>query len=284
VTGAGAIGPNSGAVPITPKQIASEAILAAKAGASIVHLHVRDPETGAPSMEFELYRQVVEDIRSSGCGVLINLTMGPGARIFPGAQDPLAFGPGTNFKAAKIRAEHVVALKPEICTLDIATMNFHNYVMVNTPPHLVEMAEAVREVGTKVEAEIFDLGGIWLAHEMIEAGILVEPMFQLCLGIKYGAGADAATLVHMKSMLPAGSAWAAFSISQKSFPTVGLSYLCGGHVRVGMEDNLYLGRGVLARSNAELVERAKRIIEELGGQIASPSDARQILKIGENVG
>lgn len=279
VTGAAAIGKNSGAVPITPAQIAAESIAAVKAGAAIVHLHVRDVETGAPSMDLKLYRETVDRIRDSGCDVLINLTMGAGGRFNPGDIDPLIAGPGSNLTTPERRVAHVVELKPEICTLDLATMNFHSHVIINTMAHAQEMAKAVEAVGTKIEVEAFDLGGIDMARDMLAAGHLHAPMFQLCLGIKYGADASPETMLHMKSRLPAGAPWAAFSIASQSFPLVGLAHLAGGHVRVGLEDNLYLSRGKLAPSNKDLVERARRILEELGGEVATPSDARAILGI-----
>jgi uncharacterized protein (DUF849 family) len=279
VTGAGAIGPNSGAVPILPSQIAAEAVAASRAGAAIVHVHVREPGSGKPSMDLALYRETVDRIRDSGCGILINLTMGAGGRFIPGVPDPLQAGPGSSLTTPARRVEHVVELKPEICTLDLATMNFGNHVIINTPPHLVEMAQAVEAVGTKIELEVFDLGGIDLAHDMMAANQLHAPMFQLCMGIKYGADPSPETLLHMKSRLPAGAPWAAFAISRHSFPLVALSHLAGGHVRVGLEDNLYLERGRLASSNSDLVVKARRILEELGAEVATPSEARAILGI-----
>ncbi len=284
VTGsADTVGSNP-AVPVTPDAIAASALDAAKAGAAIVHIHVRDPESGQASMELEHYRRAVGLIRDSGSNVVINLTTGVGARFKPGIDDPLTPGPGTNFVAPRLRVRHVVELKPEICSLDIATMNSggvrDDTVMLNTPAHLRIMAEAIKKSGVKPELELFDVGHIMLANDMIARGQINSPaFFQLCLGIKYGADASPASMTHMLSLLPAGSHWASFGISRMEFPMVGQAFLLGGNVRVGLEDNLYLSRGVMTPGNAELVERAVTIVESMGGSIATPAEAREILNL-----
>jgi uncharacterized protein (DUF849 family) len=273
------------AVPVTPEQIANAAIDAAKAGAAVVHIHVRDPETGKPSMELDLYREVVERIRASDTDVVINLTTGPGQRWRPGDDDPKIGGPESTLVTPEERVRHVQALRPELCSLDVATMNsgevYNSTMMLNWPPHLRRMATLMREAGTKPELECFDIGHAVLANALIEEGVIDRPpFFQFALGILYGAPADQATLAHLLQILPADAQWAAFGIGRLEFPMVALSYLAGGHVRVGLEDNLYLERGVLA-TNAQLVEKAVSIIQLLGGNIATPEEARNILGVGQ---
>lgn len=270
------------AVPVTPKEIAAESIGAAMAGAAIVHIHVRDIETGAPSTDLHLYKEVVDRIRDSETDVLINLTTGYGQRIQIQSDDIRTMGERTNLMAAAARVEHIVKLRPDICSLDVATMNsggpFADTVMVNAPSQLVEMAEAMKSVGTKPELEVFDVGHVRLAINLIEQGIVERPpFFQLALGVDWGAPADIETIAYMTAMLPSDAQWAAFGISGQSLRTATLSFLAGGHVRVGLEDNLYLRRGELAASNAALVEQAVQSIELHGGKIATPSKARQIL-------
>ena len=278
VTGGTPIGPNAKYVPITPEQIASEAISAAKAGAASVHIHVRDPETGAPSMEFSLYEEVVKRIRESGVDALINLTTGMGANYTPALADgdePV----DVVFSPAK-RTQHVSVLKPEICTLDIATMNFGERPIVNSPAHLRVMSKIIQEAGTKQELEVFDLGQIDLTNRMLAAGDLPSPpFFQFCLGIPGGAPATAEGALMMRSLIPAETVWSAFGIGRAQFPMVAQSVILGGHCRVGLEDNLYLEHGVLAKGNAPLVERAATIIEALGCELATPAEARDMLSI-----
>lgn len=268
------------AVPASPQDIAQSAADAARAGAAVVHIHVRDPQTKQASMEGALYAETVERIRASGADVIVNLTTGPGARFAPGEDDPALPGPETTLKSPAERVRHIVALKPPICTLDVATLNFGETVFMNTPAHLREMARAIGAAGTKPEIEVFDLGNIMLARRLIEEGCLKQPpLFQLCLGIPYGAPATPEALLAMRDMLPENAVWSAFGISQAEFPMVAMSVLAGGHVRVGLEDNLYLEKGVLAPSNAALVERAARIIHELGAEVATPDEARGIFGV-----
>ena len=278
VTGSADTPGKNPAVPVTPAQIAQSAIDAAKAGAAIVHIHVRDPQTTKPSMDVAHYREVVERIRGSGTDVLINLTTGPGARFAPGAEDPMKAGPATNLKPPAERVKHVVELRPEICSLDLGSMNMGGYVFVNTPSILESMAVAIRDAGIVPELEVFETGHLLLAKRMIETGHIKGPgMFQICLGISWAQPATTEAMTYMRNLLPQGSPWFAFGISLHQFPMVAQTVLLGGHVRVGLEDNIYLGRGQLAPSNAALVEKAVKIIEILGDHVATPAEARKML-------
>jgi uncharacterized protein (DUF849 family) len=278
VTGSADTPGRNPAVPVTPAQIAQSAIDAAQAGAAIVHIHVRNPETTRPSMDPAHYREVVERIRGSGSDVLINLTTGPGARFSPGNDDPLKPGPGTTMKSAAERVQHIVELKPEICSLDMGSMNMGPYVFVNTPGYLETMAIAIRDAGVLPELEVFEAGHLLLAKRLIETGHIKAPgMFQICLGISWAQPATPEAMSYMRSLLPANSPWFAFGISLHQFPMVAQAVLLGGHPRVGLEDNIYLEKGKLAPSNAALVEKAAKIIEILGDVVATPADARQIL-------
>jgi len=266
------------AVPVTPAQIAQSALDAAKAGAAIVHIHVRDPKTTRPSMDGALYREVVERIRDSGSDVLINLTTGPGARFVPGEDDPLKPGAGTTMKTPAERVRHVVELKPDICSLDMGSMNMGPHVFINTPKHLEAMATAIRDAGVLPELEVFETGHLLLAKRLLESGHIKPPgMFQICLGIAWAQPATPEAMSYMKSLLPAQSPWFAFGISLHQFPMVAQAVLLGGHPRVGLEDNIYLEKGKLAPSNAALVEKAAKIVEILGDNVATPPEARQIL-------
>ena len=266
------------AVPVTPSEIAASAIDAAKAGAAIVHIHVRDPKTTRPSMDPALYREVVERVRASGSDVLINLTTGPGARFIPGPNNPLSPGPGSTLSLPAERVRHVIDLAPEICSLDMGSMNMGNQVFMNTPPHLEAMAVSIRDAGVMPELEVFEAGHLLLAKQMIETGHIKPPgLFQICLGISWGQPATPEALIYMRSLLPAGCIWFSFGISLHQFPIAAQTILLGGHVRVGLEDNLYLEKGKLAPSNAALVEKAAKIIDILGDQIATPAEARQML-------
>ena len=268
------------AVPVTPEQIAREAIEAASAGASIVHIHVRDRETGKASMDKALYAEVVDRIRQSGVDVLINLTTGPGARIAIGEDEPLDLGPATTLTRPENRVAHVRELKPDICSLDIGSFNFGPNIFVNTPTHVTKMAEMIRAAGVKPELEVFDLGGLRQARALVEGGHVDAPyLFQICLGIPWAADASAEIMTTMRNQLPEGAVWAAFGISRHNFPMMAEAVILGGHVRVGLEDNLYLARGKLAPGNAALVERAVAIIENLGETVAKPDDAREILNL-----
>jgi len=278
VTGSADTPGRNPAVPVTPAQIAQSAIDAAKAGAAIVHIHVRDLKTTRPSMELSLYSEVVERIRESGTDVLINLTTGPGARFVPGEDDPQKPGPGTTIKTPAERVRHVVKLKPDICSLDMGSMNMGPHVFVNTPPHLEAMAIAIRDAGVLPELEVFETGHLLLAKRLIETGHVKAPgMFQICLGISWAQPATPEAMSYMRSLLPPISPWFAFGISLHQFPMVAQAVLLGGHPRVGLEDNIYLEKGKLAPSNAALVEKAGRIIEVLGDIVATPADARAML-------
>jgi uncharacterized protein (DUF849 family) len=278
VTGSADTPGRNPAVPVTPQQIAHSAIDAAKAGAAIVHVHVRDLQTTRPSMELALYREVVERIRDSETDVLINLTTGPGARFVPGKEDPEKPGPGTTLRLPAERVRHVLELKPDICSLDMGSLNMGPHVFINTPSHLEAMAVAIRDAGVLPELEVFETGHLLLAKRMIETGHIKPPgMFQICLGIAWGQPASPEAMSYMRNLLPASSPWFAFGISLHQFPMAAQAVLLGGHPRVGLEDNLYLEKGKLAPSNAALVEKAGKIIELLGDNIATPSDARQML-------
>jgi uncharacterized protein (DUF849 family) len=278
VTGSADTPGKNPAVPVTPSQIAQSAIDAGKAGAAIVHIHVRDPQTTRPSMEKALYSEVVERIRASGSDVLINLTTGPGARFTPGGDDPFKPGPATNMKLPAQRVEHIIELRPDICSLDMGSMNMGSYVFVNPPNYLEAMAVAIRDAGVIPELEVFEAGHLLLARRMIETGHIKPPgMFQICLGIAWGQPATPEAMHYMRGMLPPASPWFAFGISLHQFPMVAQAVLLGGHVRVGLEDNIYLGKGQLAPSNAALVEKAAAIIEILGDHVATPAEARKML-------
>ncbi len=277
VTGGGDTVAKSDKVPVTPRQIAEAAIAAGKAGAAICHCHVRDPETGAPSMGEELYAEVVKRIRDSDSDIVINLTTGPGASFRPSADDPAVNALPGGFRSPQARTRHVEALLPEVCSLDVATMNFGERAFVNLPGHLATMARRIRAAGVKPELEVFDAGHLRLARKLLDDGLIdPPPMFQLCLGIPWGAPATPEAAAYMASMLPADANWAGFGISRQQMPMVAEIVNLGGHVRVGLEDNLYLERGVLA-TNAQLVEKAAAIVAMLGARVASPDEARAIL-------
>ena len=264
-------------LPVTPEQIASSSLEAVRAGAAIVHIHVRHPD-GRPSMEMQHYREVVDRLRAADEDVIINLTTGPGQRYVPSEVDPAVAAPGTTLMVPKRRVEHILALRPELCSLDFNTMYSGNSVVINTPRNLAIMAEIIRNAGVRPELEVFDSGDIQLANQFIQEGRLDAPaLFQIVLGVRYGAIATTETLAYMKSLLPAGSHWAAFGIGRWEFPMLAQAFLLGGHVRVGLEDNIYLEKGVLAKGNAELVRKAARIVKDLGGSIATPAETREIL-------
>jgi uncharacterized protein (DUF849 family) len=264
-------------LPCTPEQIADSAIESAKAGAAIAHIHVRYPD-GRMSMELGHYREVVERIRDSGTDMLINLTTGPGQRFIPSEDDPKTAAPGTTLMHPLKRVEHVVELKPELCSLDLNTMWSGNSVVINTPRNVAIMAKAIRDAGVKPELEVFDSGDIHLARALLDDGTLDgPPLFQIVCGIRYGLAATTNALSYALSLLPSDAHWASFAIGRMAFPFVAQSWLLGGHVRVGLEDAVQLRKGQLAPSNAAMVEKAVRIIDDLGGEIASPKEARQIL-------
>ncbi len=285
VTGAGDTAARSEHVPVTPAQIADSAIEAARAGAAIVHIHVRDPETGRGGRDPAHYREVVERIRAAELDVVINLTAGMGGDLVLGGEDsPLPPDPdGTDMVSAAERLEHVAELRPEICTLDCGTMNFAaggDYVMVNTPSMLRAMAARIRDLGVRPELEVFDTGHLVFVDELIAAGLIEgQPMIQLCTGIPYGAPDDPGTLLAMVNRLPPDAVFSAFSIGRMQLPFVALAPLLGGNVRVGLEDNLYLSRGRLA-TNAELVARAVSILEAMNVNVLGPAEVREKLALG----
>lgn len=265
-------------LPITPRQIADACLGAADAGAAVVHIHVRDPDTGRPSMKLEHYAEVMEHIRSSNRALVINLTTGPGGRFIPSPHDPQVAAPGSTLMVPEKRVEHIGALRPDIATLDLNTMNSGADVVINTPENVRRMALAIRAAGVKPEIEIFDSGDLHLAHDLLREGVLDGPgLFSLVLGVKYGFDASARTMLYARDLLPQGATWTGFGLGRQEFPMVAQAWLLGGHVRVGFEDNLYMAAGVLARDNAELVTRARRIVESLGGAIATPGEARSLL-------
>src|ERR1700754_1421863 len=267
-------------LPITPQQIADSALEAAEDGAAIAHIHVRDPATGRPSMELDLYRDVMDRIRARNRSLIINLTTGPGGRFVPSENDPKIAGPGTTLIAPEKRVEHVEILRPDICTLDLNTMNSGGEVVINTPRNVRKMAERMRAARVLPEIELFDSGDCHLARDMFADGSLEGPgLFSLVLGVKYGFNPSTETMIYARSLLPEGAIWSGFGLGRTEFPMVAQAWLLGGHVRVGMEDNLYMSKGVLAKTNAELVAHAAQILKSLGAAIASPVEAREMLKL-----
>ncbi|GAB4065227.1 3-keto-5-aminohexanoate cleavage protein [Ancylobacter sonchi] len=264
-------------LPCTPRQIADACIESAKAGAAIAHIHVRY-EDGRPSMELDHYREVVDRIRSSSTDVLINLTTGPGQRFVPSPDQPSVAAPGTTLVHPLRRVEHIIALKPDICSLDLNTMWSGSAVVINTPTNVKIMAEAIYEAGTKPELEVFDSGDINLALALLKEGVLKSPpLFQIVTGIQYGFAGTPESLFYARSLLPPDAQWAAFGIGRMAFPMVAQAYLLGGHVRVGLEDAINIRKGELAASNAQMVEKAVRILDDLGAEIATVDEARDIL-------
>lgn len=279
LTGAGDTVGRSPHVPVTPEQIARSAVEAAEAGATVVHVHVRDPETGAPARDPRLYREVVERVKESGTDVVVNLTAGMGGDLVVDPEDPLTHLPGTDLVGGLERLPHVEELLPDICTLDCGSLNFGDgsNLYVSTPDMLRAGARRVQELGVRPELEIFDTGQLWFAKQLLSEGLLDEPpLFQLCMGIPWGAPADPGVLQSMVSMLPEGAEWASFALGRMQMPWVAQAVLLGGNVRVGLEDNLYLSKGVKA-TNGKLVERAVQIVELLGSKVATPDEARRRL-------
>jgi uncharacterized protein (DUF849 family) len=265
-------------LPIKPEEIANSALGAAEAGAAIVHLHVREPGSGKPSMEIAYYQDVVERIRARNKDVILNITTGPGGRFVPSDEDPKVAGPGTTLLAPEKRVEHIALLKPEICTLDLNTMNSGGQVVINTPKNVRRMAKVINEVGVKPEIELFDSGDIALMHDLIKDGTLKGPtLTSFVMGVSYGFQPSPETVLYARSLLPNDAHFTAIGIGRHAFTCVAQSYLAGGHVRVGLEDGVYLSKGVLAESNAALVEKARRMVEDLGGQIASARETRVML-------
>jgi len=280
VTGSGDSVRKSPHVPVTAAQIAAAALESHAAGAAIVHVHVRDPASGAPSRDTALYREVVERIRSRNAEVILNLTGGMGGDLVLGPdQTPLPLGQGTDLVGPRERIAHIVELLPEIGSLDCGSLNFDEALYATTPRYLREIAAAYRAGGVRPEIEVFELGHIELARQLIAEGLIPPPaLFQLCLGIRYGAPATTQSMLAMRDALPREALWSAFGVGRLQMPMVAQAVLLGGNVRVGLEDNLYLERGLLA-TNAQLVERAVRIVESLGARVLSSAEARTRLML-----
>ena len=283
VTGAGDTAGRSEHVPVTPTQIATAALEAARAGAAIAHIHVRDPATGAPARDPALYRAAVEEIRAGDVDVVLNLTAGMGGDlVLGGAEAPLPPGDGTDMAGATERLTHIAEMRPEICTLDCGSMNFAaggDYVMTNTPAMLRAMAARIRDLGVRPELEVFDSGHLVMVKDLIDEGLIDEPvLIQLCMGIPYGAPDDPLTLLALARMLPARCVFSAFSIGRMQMPYVALAPIVGGNVRVGLEDNLWLDKGRLA-TNRDLVERAREILERIGCRVLGPAAVREKLQL-----
>ncbi|RML51523.1 hypothetical protein ALQ93_01716 [Pseudomonas syringae pv. pisi] len=280
LTGAGDTTARSPHVPVTPKQIAAAAVEAAKAGATVVHCHVRDPHTGKFSRDVALYREVMERIREADIDIIVNLTAGMGGDLEIGdGEHPMEFGANTDLVGPMTRLAHVEELLPEICTLDCGTLNFGDgdTIYVSTPSQLRAGARRIQALRVKAELEIFDTGHLWFAKQMIKEGLLDNPLFQLCLGIPRGAPADTTTMKAMVDNLPANAVWAGFGIGRMQMPMAAQAVLLGGNVRVGLEDNLWLDKGVLA-TNGQLVERASEILSRLGARVMTPAEGR--IKMG----
>jgi len=283
VTGSGDTLAKHPGLPVSPKQIAEATIEAAKAGAAVAHIHVRDPDSGKASRRVDLYRETVERIRSADVDVVINLTAGMGGDVVFGAgETPLPLDPtGTDMVGPTERLEHVAQLLPEICTLDCGTMNFSlgDYVMTNTPSTLRAMARKVQALGVRPELEVFDTGHLVFVKQLLKEGLIDAPcLIQLCMGVPYGAPDDPTTLMAMVQNLPPGAVFSAFSIGRNQLPYAALAPIVGGNVRVGLEDNLFLDKGALA-TNAQLVERAATLIGAMGGRVLSPAEVRTRLKL-----
>ena len=279
VTGAGDTAGRHPDLPVTPAQIADAAIEAAKAGAAIAHVHVRDPETGQGARAPDLFRETVARIRDSDTDVVLNLTTGMGGDFYWNPEAPYRAGPGSDLADAAERVQHVLELKPEICSFDIATMNFFDSAFICTPELLMEMGELIKGSGTKPELECFDLGQVRLANHLIEQGVVDSPpLFQICLGVPWGAPADTESMLAMRNLLPADAIWSGFGISRLQMPMVAQAAILGGNARVGLEDNLYLDRGQLA-SNGQLVGRAVEILQRMGAHVVGPAEVRQMLDL-----
>ena len=283
VTGNAPFNRNHPCFPISPEEIAAAAIEAAKAGASIAHVHVRDPETGEGSRNVELFREVVQRIRESDTDVVINLTAGMGAFLLPDPEDESRALPESDVAGVEERIEHLVECLPEIASLDVSTGNqvegTKEFVYLNTTRTLRAMAKRFQELGVKPELEAFQAGDVLFANQLVQEGLVDDtPLYQFVLGVLWGAPADAETIIYMRNLLPETRNWAALGLGKMQFPVAGLSVLLGGNVRVGLEDNLYLERGVFA-TNGQLVERAVQIIENLGCEVATPDEAREILAL-----
>jgi uncharacterized protein (DUF849 family) len=267
-------------LPVTPLEIATAALEAAAAGAAIAHIHVRDPVTGVPSMEVPLYQKVVELIRAKNRDLIINLTTGPGGRFQPSDENPRIAGPRTNIVVPEKRVEHIALIKPDISTLDLNTMTFGQEVVINTPDNVRKMAKIIRAAGVTPEIELFDSGDIALMHDLLADGTLeANPLCSIVMGVKYGFQPSPETMLYARSQLPRGAKFTGFGIGRFAFPMVAQSFLAGGYVRVGMEDAVFIEKGVLTPGNAALVTKARLIVENLGGKIASSKEARDMLHL-----
>ncbi|MGM0693769.1 MAG: 3-keto-5-aminohexanoate cleavage protein [Pseudomonadota bacterium] len=279
VTGAGDTTGKNPNVPVTPKQIADDCIAAARAGASVAHIHVRDPETGGVSHSLDHFREVMERVREADTDIVMNITAGGGGDWIPDVEDPARGGPGTDIQTPSERHAPVGELLPELCTLDCGSLNFGDMVYMNTAGWLREHARLVQQAGVKPELECFDLGHVWFARQLQQEGLIDgDPLYQLCLGIPWGAEADTETMLTMRNKLPETAQWAAFGIGRHQLPMAAQAVLLGGHARVGLEDNLYLEKGVLA-TNAQLVEKAAGLFENLGARVMTPAQTRAHLAL-----
>jgi uncharacterized protein (DUF849 family) len=279
ITGAGDTVGKHPAIPVTPRQIADSALEAAREGAAIVHLHVRDPKTGKAARDPALYRETVAHIRDSNVDVVVNITAGMGGDFVFNPAEPRTGGPGTDLADGAERVAHIEELKPEICTLDCGSLNFGDAAFLATADVLRVMAKRIQAAGVRPEIECFELGHIWLAKQLINEGLIdAPPLFQLCLGVPWGAEATTETMLAMRNHLPAGANWAGFAIGRLQMPFVAQAALLGGNVRVGLEDNIWLDRGVPA-SNGSLVARAREILERMGARVATPARAREKLAL-----
>ncbi|SDI22380.1 Uncharacterized conserved protein, DUF849 family [Alteribacillus persepolensis] len=279
VTGAGGTTSKSQHVPVTPKEIAESSIEAAKAGAAIAHIHVRDPKTGGISHDVNLFREVVERIREHETDVVINITSGGGGDFIPSLETPDKGGPGTDIQTPAERHEPVGELLPELCTLDCGSVNFGDDVYLGPASWLREQAKLIQESGVKPELECFDTGHVRLANQLVKEGFIDgDPMYQFCLGIPWGAEADAETMIYMRDHIPENATWSAFGIGRMQIPTAVQSALLGGNVRVGLEDNLYLEKGVLG-TNAQLVDKAVNLLGGMGVEPMTPQEARETLSL-----
>ncbi len=279
VTGSADVKDKHPGLPVTPEEIAKAAIEAAKAGAAIAHIHVRDPKTGIPARDIELYKETAKLIRASDIDVILNITTGMGGDLVPSEENPAMAGPGSDMITPAERVQHIEVIKPEICTLDCGSFNYSFTAYVATMDMLRASAKRIQQAGVRPEVEAFELGHIWQAKQLIKEKLLdKKALFQLCMGIPYGAEGTTRNVVTMFDALPSGVTWGAFGIGRQEMPMLAQSVIMGGNARVGLEDNLYLERGVLA-TNVQLVQRAKEIIERLGSKLATPAEARMILEL-----
>lgn len=263
-------------LPITPAQISDACLAAGEAGAAAVHIHVRNPQTGLPSMELELYREVVDAIRRHNPALIINLTTGPGGRFVPDEVNPRLAAAGTSLLPPEKRVEHIAELRPDVCSLDLNTMNSGDQVVVNTPKNVARMAKVIRDAGAVPELECFDSGDLVLAKKLMDDGVLEAPgLYTFVLGVRYALPFSPEAIAFAKSLISRDANWSAFAVGRQAFQAVAQAYLMGGNVRIGLEDTIYIAKGKLASSNAELVLKARRIVEDLGGSLATPEQARQ---------